>query len=89
MSRPGPKRLARGGLGASFVRGELVSFDKEEFFKKQAEDCRELERRAVNAEDRAFWRQAADRWDQQLREAQAQTRERHRYPQLRQIFTEG
>jgi hypothetical protein len=45
----------------------------EEFFKKQMEECRELERQAVTTEDRAFWRQAADRWQEQLRQAQTRT----------------
>jgi glyoxylase-like metal-dependent hydrolase (beta-lactamase superfamily II) len=46
-------------------------------FKKQVEECRELERQApVAAEDRAFWRQAADRWQEQLRQAQTQTQTR-------------
>jgi hypothetical protein len=40
---------------------------KEAFFKKQIEECRELERHAVNAEDRAFWAHAAGRWEEQLR----------------------
>jgi hypothetical protein len=41
----------RGGL--SFL-GATVSFDKEVFFKKQIEECRELEGRAINAEDWHF-----------------------------------
>jgi hypothetical protein len=48
----------------------VVPFDKEEFFKKQIEDCRELERLALSAKDRAFWQQAAGRWEEQLRQAQ-------------------
>jgi hypothetical protein len=44
--------------------------DKEEFFKKQIEECRELERLALSAKDRAFWQQAAGRWKEQLRQAQ-------------------
>jgi hypothetical protein len=47
-----------------------VPFDKEDFFKKQIEECRELESQAVSAEDRAFWRQAVGRWEEQLRQAQ-------------------
>ena len=31
-----------------------MSFDKEEFFKKQVEECRELEQQSLNAEDRAY-----------------------------------
>jgi hypothetical protein len=50
-----------------------VSFDLKEFFKKQAEECRELERQAVDPEDQAFWRQAAERWQEQLSQAQIQT----------------
>jgi hypothetical protein len=45
----------------------------EEFFKKQVEECCELEGQAVTAEDRAFWRQAANRWQEQLRQAQTRT----------------
>ena len=45
----------------------------EEFFKRQVEECRELERQAVTAEDRAFWRQAIDRWQEQLRQTQTRT----------------
>ena len=52
-----------------------MPFDKEDFFKKQIEDCREFERQALSAKDRAFWQQAAGRWKEQLRQAQeAQTR---------------
>ena len=59
------------GIGElAFYRGEAVPFDKEEFFKKQIEECRELESQAVSAEDRAFWRQAVGRWEEQLRQAQ-------------------
>ncbi len=53
-----------------------MSFDMEEFFKRQVEECRELERQAVTAEDHSFWRQAADRWQEQLRQAQAQKRKK-------------
>jgi hypothetical protein len=59
-----------GDEAASFYRGEAAPFDKEEFFKKQIEECRELESQAVSAEDRAFWRQAVGRWEEQLRQAQ-------------------
>jgi hypothetical protein len=52
-----------------FVRYTGMSFDIEEFFKKQIEECRELESQAVSAEDRAFWRQAVGRWEEQLRQA--------------------
>src|SRR5215831_4677212 len=40
--------------------------DREEFFKKQTEECRDLARNAVNADDRAFWELAAKRWNEQL-----------------------
>ena len=46
-----------------------MSFDWQQFFKTQIEECRELERHAVNREDRAFWRQAVARWEEQLRQA--------------------
>jgi len=62
--------VSSGGEAASFYRGEAVPFDKEDFFKKQIEECRELESQAVSAEDRAFWRQAVGRWEEQLRQAQ-------------------
>jgi hypothetical protein len=65
-----PEAVSLGDEAASFYRGEAVPFDKEEFFKKQIEECRELESQAVSAEDRAFWRQAVGRWEEQLRQAQ-------------------
>jgi hypothetical protein len=37
-------------------------------FQRQIEECRELARQAVNAEDRAFWLQAAERWEGLLRQ---------------------
>jgi hypothetical protein len=37
------------------------------FFKRQIEECQELARHAVDKEDRAFWQQAAARWEEQLR----------------------
>jgi hypothetical protein len=52
-----------------------VSFDWQQFFKTQIEECRELERQAVNREDRAFWRQAVARWEEQLRQAIRQDKE--------------
>ena len=55
-----------GGDGLFLSTGSVVSFDKQEFFKKQIEECRELESQAPNAENREFWRQAAERWEQQL-----------------------
>jgi hypothetical protein len=36
------------------------------FFQRQIEECRELLRHAVNAEDRAFWQHAAERWEGML-----------------------
>jgi hypothetical protein len=57
-------------LFCSTVADPQHSFDKEEFFKKQIEECRELESQAVSGEDRAFWRQAVGRWEEQLRHAQ-------------------
>jgi hypothetical protein len=51
-----------------------VPFDKEAFFQKQIEECRALERQALSTKDRAFWQQAAGRWEEQLRQAQAQPR---------------
>jgi hypothetical protein len=67
-----------------------VSFHKEDFFKKQIEECRELEKRAANAADRDLWRQAAARWEEQLRRAQVpQSRKRmQRYAESRQFQSE-
>jgi hypothetical protein len=55
-----------GGDGLFLSTGSVVSFDKQEFFKKQIEECRELESQAPNVEDREFWWQAAERREQQL-----------------------
>jgi predicted CoA-binding protein len=41
--------------------------DRELFFQRQAEECRELARNAVNEDYRAFWQQTAERWEEQLR----------------------
>jgi hypothetical protein len=60
---------------ASIYEGQAVSFDWQEFFKAQIEECRELERQAMNGEDRAFWRQAVARWEEQLRQAIRQDKE--------------
>jgi hypothetical protein len=73
-------RLTPSGA-ASFYQVGAVPFDKEEFFKKQIEECRELERQAANADDRAFWRQAVGRWEEQLRQAQEAERRRRQLPQ--------
>ena len=43
--------------------------DKKVFFQRQIEECRELLRHAVNDEDRAFWQQAAERWEDLLKQA--------------------
>jgi hypothetical protein len=48
--------------------------DREEFFKKQTEECRDLARNAVNGDDREFWGQAAKRWNEQLRAAKRANR---------------
>jgi len=45
--------------------------DKKLFFQRQIEECRELARHSVNAEDRTFWLQAAEPWQslhQQIKE---------------------
>jgi hypothetical protein len=42
--------------------------DKKVFFQRQIEECQELLRHAVNAEDRAFWLQAAERWEGLLKQ---------------------
>ena len=53
-----------------------MPFDKEALFQKQIEECRALESQALSTKDRVFWQQAAGRWEQQLRHAQAQPRKR-------------
>jgi hypothetical protein len=70
-----------GGEAASIYEGQAVSFDWQEFFKAQIEECRELERQASNGEDRAFWQQAVGRWEEQLRQAQEAERRRRQLPQ--------
>jgi hypothetical protein len=66
-----------------------VGFDWQEFFKKQIEECRELERQAVNADDRVFWQKTTQRWEEQLRLVEAQTRKNpsQREP-ARQVLSE-
>ena len=49
-----------------------MPYDKEAFFQKQIEECRALERQALSTKDRAFWQQAAGRWEEQLRQAKVQ-----------------
>ena len=81
-----PEAVSLGDETASFYRGEAVPFDKEEFFKKQIEECRELESQAVSAEDRAFWRQALRRWEEQLRQAQETEQRKMRYPIAKRVL---
>jgi hypothetical protein len=50
---------------ASLLSLEVLALDR--FVKRQIEECRELARHAVDEEDRAFWQQAAARWEEQLR----------------------
>jgi hypothetical protein len=47
--------------------------DKNVFFQRQIEECRELLRHAVNAEDQAFWLHAAERWEGLLKQIKAPT----------------
>ena len=81
MSVHDPKRTSSVALILPFLlAGTRVRFegwismlsdllDREEFFKKQTEECRDLARNAVNGDDREFWEQAAKRWNEQLRAA--------------------
>jgi hypothetical protein len=62
----GPKS-ARPSLGEA-ASSYTVMLDKKVFFQRQIEECRELLRHAVNDEDRAFWQQAAERWEGTLRQ---------------------
>ncbi len=52
-----------------------MSFDWQHFFETQIEECRELEKQAMNGEDRAFWRQAVARWQDQLRQGLRQDKQ--------------
>jgi len=62
-------RLIVGGEAASFKKLPYAGISRvlDRFFKRQIEECRELGRHAVDKEDRAFWQQAAARWEEQLR----------------------
>ena len=62
-SRTNPKSRGRlrGNDGLFFIRVHPVSFDKQAFFKQQIEECRELARHAINADDQAFWKVSAIR----------------------------
>jgi hypothetical protein len=42
---------------------ESAMFDKNVFFQRQIEECRELLRHAATDADRAFWLQVAERWE--------------------------
>lgn len=52
-----------------------MSFDWQQFFETQIEECRALERQAANGEDRAFWREAVTRWEEQLSQALRQDKQ--------------
>jgi hypothetical protein len=43
-------------------------FDKNVFFQRQIEECRELLRHAVTDADRAFWRQVVEGLFKQIKE---------------------
>jgi len=53
-------------LGWSIEQSRRI--DESAFFQRQIEECRELARHAVNAEDRAFWQHAAERWEGLLKQ---------------------
>lgn len=94
MSVHDPKRTSSVALILPFLlAGTRVRFegwismlsdllDREEFFKKQTEECRDLARNAVNGDDREFWEQAAKRWNEQLRAAKRANRLKDRPSEL-------
>jgi hypothetical protein len=61
---PNLRGRLRGNDGLFFIRVHPVSFDKQAFFKQQIEECRELARHAINADDQAFWKLSAIRDEQ-------------------------
>jgi hypothetical protein len=66
------RRAAALPLGQCFkLRRSLLAvvFDIARTRFGQIEECRELARHAVEEKDRAFWQQAAARWEEQLRGA--------------------
>lgn len=71
-----PSRRLRRPLSIG-LSGRTVSFDWQQFFETQIEECRALERQAANGEDRAFWRQAVTRWEEQLSQALRQDKQAH------------
>jgi hypothetical protein len=64
-----------------------MPFDWQDFFRKQIEECRQLEGNAVTAEDRAFWQRTTKRWEEQLRLAESQkpTKPPQREPRRRAL----
>ncbi len=40
----------------------------DELFRRKAEECLELAKRAVDKEDRAFWQKLAQSWQERLRQ---------------------
>lgn len=40
----------------------------EDFFQHQVEECQHLAKRSLSKEDRAFWYQLAQRWEEQGRQ---------------------
>jgi hypothetical protein len=54
----------------SFLPAQGIIRVSDPFFKRQIEECQELARHSVDEKDRAFWQQAAARWEEQLRKVQ-------------------
>jgi hypothetical protein len=46
-------------------------------FRKQAEDCREWARRALRAQDKAFWLKLAEDWQKLAEKADQSARPQH------------
>jgi hypothetical protein len=87
LESPNLRGRLRGGDGLVLSGAGAVSFGWEDFFKKQIEECRELERQAVNGEDRAFWRQVVGRWEEQLRQAQEVQTPRQQHTNTRRALS--
>ena len=66
LTGPSSSLMQRDRLGRRLFLTAML--DKKVFFQRQIEECRELLRHAVNAEDRAFWQHVAERWEGLLKQ---------------------
>ena len=66
LTGPPSSLMQRDRLGRRLFLTAML--DKKVFLQRQIEECRELLRHAVNAEDRAFWQHVAERWEGLLKQ---------------------